>query len=173
MSSYYSAIPSLELCVDISNRLILCSPYQQILPSTVQQDLIGALCLITMFSSCFSYLSDMIHTWSHYYTNKWMISHESTAVSELRNTVSVTAIIQMGCGVLREWGNECGNRIRDRTRKGQGQSYARVWEVRRECWRCRVESMECGGWVMENGSIGVRTWLQLICCTLAEEQGCP
>ena len=26
---------------------------------------------------------------------------------------------------------------------------------------------------MEDGSIGVRTWLQLMCCTLAEEQGCP
>ena len=63
--------------VDISNRLILCSPYQQILPSAVQQDLVGALCLISMFSSCFSHFSNMIYSQSHYYTHKWMISHES------------------------------------------------------------------------------------------------
>ena len=38
---------------------------------------------------------------------------------------------------------------------------------------CRVGSMECSVWKTEDGSIGVRTWLQLMCCTLAEEQGCP
>ena len=31
----------------------------------------------------------------------------------------------------------------------------------------------CGVQVMEDGSIGVRTLLQLMCCTLAEEQGYP
>ena len=69
--------------------------------------------------------------------------------------------------------NECRNRIRDGTRKGQGQCYAGVREVWRECRRCRVESTECGGWVMEDGSVGVRTWLQLMCCTLTKEQVCP
>ena len=73
--------------MDISNKFILCSPYQQILPSTMQQDLAGVLWLITTFSSCFSHFSNMIYTWLHYYTHKWTISHESTAVSELRNTV--------------------------------------------------------------------------------------
>ena len=63
--------------------------------------------------------------------------------------------------------------IMDGTRKGQGQSYARVWKVQRECRRHRVESTECSGRVMEDGSVGVRTWLQLMCCTLAKEQGCP
>ena len=33
--------------------------------------------------------------------------------------------------------------------------------------------MECSGQVTEDGSVGVRTWLQLMCCALAEEQGCP
>ena len=33
---------------------------------------------------------------------------------------------------------------------------------------CRVQGTEYGGW-----SIGARTWLQLMCCTLAGEQGCP
>ena len=46
-----------------------------------------------------------------------------------------------------------------------------------ESGRCRgnvkgvVESTECGGRVTEDGSIGVKTWLQIMCCTLAEEQG--
>ena len=31
-------------------------------------------------------------------------------------------------------------------------------------------SMECGVQKIEDGSIGVRTWLQLMCCALAEEQ---
>ena len=74
--------------VDISNKFILCSPYQQILPSAVQQDLAGALWPITMFSSCFSPFSDMIYTQLHYYTHKQTISHESMAVSKLRNTIS-------------------------------------------------------------------------------------
>ena len=75
--------------MDISNKFMLCSPYHQILPSTVQQDLAGALWLIAMFSSCFSHFSNMIFFYmqSHYYTHKWTISHESTAVSKLRNTV--------------------------------------------------------------------------------------
>ena len=85
----------------------------------------------------------------------------------------VPTIIWMECGVLSEWGNECRDGIRDGMGKGQGQSYTGIWEVWRECWRCRVESMECSGWVMEDGSIGVRTWLQLMCCALTKEQGCP
>ena len=43
----------------------------------------------------------------------------------------------------------------------------------RECRRCRVGSTECSVQVMEDSSIGVGTWLQLMCCTLAREQGCP
>ena len=34
-------------------------------------------------------------------------------------------------------------------------------------------STECGVWKMEDGSIGIRTWLQLMYCALAKEQGCP
>ena len=74
--------------MDISNKFILCSPYQQVLSSAAQQDLAGVLYSITMFSSCFSHFSDTIYIQSHYYTHKWTISHESTAVSKLRNTVS-------------------------------------------------------------------------------------
>ena len=65
------------------------------------------------------------------------------------------------------------NRIIDGMRKGQGRSYTGVQEVQRECQRCRVESTECGGQVTEDGSVGVRTWLQLMYCTLTKEQGCP
>ena len=36
-----------------------------------------------------------------------------------------------------------------------------------------MESMECDVWKTEDGSVGVRTWLQLMCCALAKEQGCP
>ena len=45
-----------------------------------------------------------------------------------------------------------------------------VW---RECQRYSVGSTECGVWKTEDGSVGVRTWLQLMCCALTEEQGCP
>ena len=34
-------------------------------------------------------------------------------------------------------------------------------------------STECNVQKIEDSSIGVRTWLQLMCCTLTEEQGCP
>ena len=34
-------------------------------------------------------------------------------------------------------------------------------------------STECSVWKMEDSSVGVRTWLQLMCCTLAEEQCRP
>ena len=64
------------------------------------------------------------------------------------------------------------NGIIDRTRKGQGQSYAGVREVQRRCQRCRVGSIERDVWKTEDGSIGVRTWLQLMCCALTKEQGC-
>ena len=57
-------------------------------PFQAQQDLAEVLWLIAMFSSCFSHFSDTIYTRSHYYTHKRMISHESMAVYELRNTVS-------------------------------------------------------------------------------------
>ena len=50
----------------------------------------------------------------------------------------------------------------DRTRTGQGQIYAGVWEVWRRCQRFRVGSTECDVWKMEDGSIGVRTGLSLI-----------
>ena len=76
--------------MDISNRLMLCSSYQQILPSAVQQVLIGALCPITMPSSCFSHFSNMFYTQLHDYTPKQTISHGSMAASEPRNTVSAT-----------------------------------------------------------------------------------
>ena len=78
--------------MDVSNRLMLCSSYQQILPSAVQQDPVGALCLIAMFSSCFCHFSDMIYTQLHDYTPKWMICHDSIAVYELRNTVSALSL---------------------------------------------------------------------------------
>ena len=44
-----------------------------------------------------------------------------------------------------------------------------------ESRRCRgdVEGVEWGAQNMEDGNVGVRTWLQLMCCALAEEQGCP
>ena len=57
-------------------------------------------------------------------------------------TEGVLTIILMGCGVVRKWGNECRNGIR----KGRGQSYTGVWEVRRECYRGRVWCMEDGRW---------------------------
>ena len=65
------------------------------------------------------------------------------------------------------------NGIMDGTRKGQGQSYAGVWEVWRECQGCRVGSTECDVQKMKDSSVRVRTWLQLMCCALAKEQGCP
>ena len=34
-------------------------------------------------------------------------------------------------------------------------------------------STECNVRKTEDSSVGVRTWLQLMCCALTEEQGCP
>ena len=46
-------------------------------------------------------------------------------------------------------------------------------EVQRECCRCSVGSTEFSVRIMEDGSIGVRTWLQLMCCALVKEQCYP
>ena len=83
----------------------------------------------------------------------------------LRGTELIEGMNKSGDGIR--------NELRDGTREREGQSYARVQEVWRRCQGCRVGSTECSVQIMEDGSIGVRTWLQLMCCTLAEEQGCP
>ena len=51
----------------------------------------------------------------------------------------------------------------------QGQSYARVWEVWRRCQKYRVGGTKRSVWITEDSSIGVRTWLQLMCCALAKK----
>ena len=66
-----------------------------------------------------------------------------------------------GYWVERGNGDGIRNELMDRMWEGWSWSYAGVWEVQKRCQRCRVKSMECGVWIMEDGSIGVRTWLQL------------